>query len=399
MLSGLSNPVSGKVDSTTISRSQKIQQITSNQRALCLVGDGFGGRGGIAKFNRDFLNAITSHPGYREVVAFPRLQPDSITEHLPSKLCWDIKGLGGKANYVLNVIQGLFRDRRYNIVVCGLINMLPLAWIVSTITRAPLLLVIHGVDAWQPHRSKIVNRLLRKVDYVIAVSETTKQRFAAWSNFPVQRIFILPNCIDTILFQPMPKNPELLKRYGLEGRKVLMTLARLDSRERYKGIDHIIDIMPELLMNAPSLTYLIVGGGNDLSRLAEKVNTMGLSRNVTFTDYIPEDEKVDHYNIADVFAMPGWGEGFGIVYLEAMACGVPVVGSVLDGSKDALRDGKLGVLVDPHDSGDVLRGILKALNKQRGVPLGLEYFSYVSYEKRLKELLDQIALNALMPPA
>ena len=74
---------------------------------------------------------------------------------------------------------------------------------------------------------------------------------------------------------------------------------------------------------------------------------MGLSDRVIFTGYIPESEKIAHYNLADVYVMPSTGEGFGIVLLEAVACGVPVVGSRVDGSREALLDGQLGRLVDP----------------------------------------------------
>ena len=70
---------------------------------------------------------------------------------------------------------------------------------------------------------------------------------------------------------------------------------------------------------------------------------------VTFTSVVPEAEKADHYRLADAFVMPGRGEGFGIVYLEAMACGIPVLGSRLDAGREALRQGELGILVDPDD--------------------------------------------------
>lgn len=370
------------------------RNLGNHKRALMLLSDAYGGHGGIAKFNRDFLRAATSHPGYREIIAVPRLQPGSVGKRLPSKLRWDTGGLGGKIRYGLHFVRGLARDRRYELVVCGLINMLPLALVARAATHAPLLLIIHGIEAWRPRRSVFVNRLVRKVDYVIAVSETTKERFVAWSGFSAEQVVVIPNCVDSHRFHPMPKNPKLVKRYGLDGRKVLMTLARLDSRERYKGVDQILEIMPMLVEKAPDLVYLVVGDGDDRDRLAQKAKALDPDEHVIFAGHVPEEEKVDHYNIADAFAMPGWGEGFGIAYLEAMACGVPVVGSILDGSKDALRGGKLGVLVDPRDANDVRRGILEALSTPRGVPAGLEYFSYPRNEGRLKDILDHIALYA-----
>ena len=88
--------------------------------------------------------------------------------------------------------------------------------------------------------------------------------------------------------------------------------------------------------------------------------------------------------------MPGWGEGFGIVYLEAMACGVPTVGSVLDGSRDALMGGRLGMLVNPHDAADLERGLFAALSAPRGVPEGLHYFANHRFLKRVVHVLDRI---------
>jgi hypothetical protein len=98
-------------------------------------------------------------------------------------------------------------------------------------------------------------------------------------------------------------------------------------------------------------------------RLEEKANSLGLSDKVVFTGRISESEKVAHYNLADAYVMPSTGEGFGIVLIEAAACGVPVVGSRVDGSREALLDGRLGHLVDPTQpliTGDGLP--LKAVN-------------------------------------
>jgi phosphatidylinositol alpha-1,6-mannosyltransferase len=114
-------------------------------------------------------------------------------------------------------------------------------------------------------------------------------------------------------------------------------------------------------MDVPNIAYLIVGDGTDHHRLEEKARSLGVHERVVFAGYIPEREKADHYRLADAYVMPGRGEGFGIVYLEALACGVPVVASKLDGSREAVRDGALGILVDPNDAEGIKRGILEAL--------------------------------------
>ncbi|MGB8990652.1 MAG: glycosyltransferase [Desulfobaccales bacterium] len=184
---------------------------------------------------------------------------------------------------------------------------------------------------------------------------------------------------------------ELLDRYGLRGKTVLMTMGRLVSSEQYKGLDEILEVLPALLKSIAHVAYLIVGDGDDRPRLEAKAQALGLEDRVVFTGFIPEADKADHYRLADVFVMPGRGEGFGIVFLEAMACGIPVVGSRLDGSREALRDGTLGILVDPRRPDELLAGILAALKRPRGtIPEGLEYFSCENFARRCHHIVQEI---------
>jgi glycosyltransferase involved in cell wall biosynthesis len=142
------------------------------------------------------------------------------------------------------------------------------------------------------------------------------------------------------------------------------------------------------------MMYLVVGGGSDLLRLQQKSEMLGIGDKVLFTGRINESDKVDFYNLADVFVMPGRGEGFGIVYLEAMACGVPTVGSTVDGSREALFGGKLGVLVNPGDPASLQAGILEALGRGKGIPDGLEFFSKGEFHQRLLRILDKLSERA-----
>jgi len=109
------------------------------------------------------------------------------------------------------------------------------------------------------------------------------------------------------------QNPlRLLDRYGVAGRRVIMTLGRLDAAERYKGIDEVLEVMPSLVHEMPDLVYLILGDADDRPRLESKAKALGLDQHVIFAGYIPEAEKADHYRLADAFVMPGRGVGFGL---------------------------------------------------------------------------------------
>jgi glycosyltransferase involved in cell wall biosynthesis len=144
-----------------------------------------------------------------------------------------------------------------------------------------------------------------------------------------------------------------------------MTVGRLAGQERYKGFDEVIEAMPELLRRFPSLKYIIVGDGDDRKRLEGKARSLGLCNQVIFTGRIPENQKALHYNLADAYVMPSCGEGFGIVLIEAAACGVPVIGSRADGSREALLEGRLGALVDPRAPSELISAVSAVLANGR----------------------------------
>jgi glycosyltransferase involved in cell wall biosynthesis len=357
-------------------------------KTLVLLTDGFGGHGGIAKFNRDLLHSLCSFATATEVIAIPRLMPEP-PGSLPDRLRYVMEGLGSKRSYTVTVLRVAIRERGVNVVICGHINLLPLAWLSSRLLCAPMLLVVHGVEAWHPTGRLVTDWCAQQVDSFLSVSEFTRRKFLGWTGLSEDRGRVIPDCVELQDFSPGPKPSHLLKRYGLQGRTVLMTLARLSAEERYKGIDEVLERLPELIVNVPNLAYLIAGDGSDRPRLEEKAQALGLKDRVVFAERIAEEEKADHYRLADTFVMPGFGEGFGIVYLEAMACGIPVVASKADASREAVLDGKLGVVVDPRNCEELKAGILEALNRPRGVvPAGLEYFSSENFERRLHNLLE-----------
>jgi phosphatidylinositol alpha-1,6-mannosyltransferase len=361
-------------------------------RVLFLAMEAFGSLGGIAQYNRDFLRALGAAPEVSEVVAVPRRMPLP-PETLPPKLTYLTGGVAGQPAYIRALIRLLSQDSRFALVYCGHIKLLPMAFLAKLITGAPLVLMIYGIDAWTPQYSKMTKYLLPKIDSVISISDITKQKFMAWSHFNEKKIFILPNAVAQRHYGVGVKSQELVERYGLNGKTVLMTLGRLAAEEKYKGFDEIMDLLPALLQPIPDIVYLIVGDGDDRPRLEAKAQSLGVGDRVIFTGFIPEAEKADHYRLADAFVMPGRGEGFGFVFLEALACGIPVVGSRLDGSREALRDGALGILVDPRRPEEIQAGILEALKRPRGViPAGLDYFSFENFATRCRQILQQIAI-------
>jgi glycosyltransferase involved in cell wall biosynthesis len=359
-------------------------------RILALVSDAFGGIGGIALYNRDLLGALCAYPGVTEVVALPRRAPLPL-EPLPSGLTYLTAGLESKAKYFLGSLRRLVTPGKYDIIFAAHLNLLPLAYLAQRRFGAPLALLIYGIDAWSPPPGRLAAGLAGRVQAVISISRVTAERFRDWSGVGADETYILPNAVDQWRYGAGPKNPDLLRRYGLAGKTVLLTLGRLAASERYKGVDEVLELLPELAGSYPEIAYLIGGDGDDRQRLEAKASALGVADRVVFAGYLAEAEKADHYRLADAYVMPGRGEGFGFVFLEAMACGVPVLGSKLDGSREALRDGALGVLVDPREREDLRRGLLEVLHRPRGViPEGLNYFSLENFTRRCHDIVRRI---------
>jgi phosphatidylinositol alpha-1,6-mannosyltransferase len=326
-----------------------------------LLTDGFGGFGGIAKFNRDFTQALDASSVVARVYAFPRLIPHPIEELIPEAVVYDRKAARGKFAFFRRLLWYAWRGSKPDLVICGHLNLLPVAWLLARLRGARLALILHGIECWK-RRSWLYGRMLKSVDSFIAVSRYSAEQFGTWSNVSTKQFFILPNCVDLNSFVPKVRNEKLVERYGVRDNKLILTVGRISSQERYKGFDEVINVMPELLRRFPTLKYMIVGEGDDCRRLEKKAFALGLSKQIIFTGRITEQEKASHYSLADAYVMPSYGEGFGIVFLEAMACGVPVIGSKVDGSREALLDGQLGRLVDPHIPDELIEAITDILN-------------------------------------
>jgi phosphatidylinositol alpha-1,6-mannosyltransferase len=269
--------------------------------------------------------------------------------------------------------------------------MAPLAAIVARVLSAKLWIQLHGIEAWEPY-SRFHARSLRKADLLTAVSRYTRRRALAWLALEPHKLRVLPNTVDK-RFTPGPKRGDLVDRHGLKGRKVLLTVSRLVADERYKGHDRVIRALPAVLRSQPNVVYVIAGDGDDRRRLEGLAETEGVSSAVCFIGQIAGSELLDYYRLADVFVMPSTGEGFGIVFLEASAVGLPVIGGNRDGSVDALAEGELGRLVDPDDLTNLGNAIMTAFERQRetGSEVALPHrFALENFRKHVDDLVRSL---------
>lgn len=352
---------------------------------LALVTDAYGGRGGIAQHNRHLLGALASAPGVEAVIALPRIVPDP-PGGIPTGVEFRTDAATSKAAYLWAILRSLAGPRP-RMVVCGHLNLLPLAAAVAAWWRSPLVLVVHGIEAW-PDPGPLARLLMQRVDHLVSVSDFTRRRVQAWAHLPEDRTCVVPNAIDLDAYGPGPKRADLVARYGLAGKRVVLTLGRMDAHERYKGHDEIINVLPALTKAHPDVAWLVAGDGDDRPRLEHKAERLGVADRIVWAGYVPDDEKVDTLRLADVFAMPGRGEGFGIVYLEALACGVAVIASAADASREAVLDGTLGAVVDPDRPEALFAALEHGLGAQSPDAAALHTFGVPAFRTRWHALVE-----------
>ena len=356
-------------------------------RILALVTEAFGGHRGISRFNRIFLSSLNSAASDIQIVVLPRLTRETI-EPLPQGVT-QLPAPTNKLTYVLSAVKVFLKEGPFDLIFCGHLHLAFLAAGLAALGKIPFWLQIYGIEAWSKP-SSFYRWAVARASLVTALSRYTRRRFLRWSVIAPDRVRILPATVDS-KFQPGPKPDYLMERYRLVDKKILLTLTYLSSKERYKGIDRIIRLMSNLLKEHPDLVYVVAGNGDDHNHYEAIAREENLSGIVRFIGEVKESELVDHYRMADLFVMPSTGEGFGIVFLEAASCGIPVVGGNEDGSFDALLEGRLGYTVELDGSRELRRAILDDLNSKAIYPEAeqVEKFSNENFSRLIKTLLKQ----------
>ena len=206
----------------------------------------------------------------------------------------------------------------------------------------------HGHEVWWakiPILRGLLKKIIKEVDHLGYLGDFTKSKIIKISGAENKFVQIAPG-IDTTHFSPRSANPELIKRYKLEGRRVIVCVSRLVHR---KGQDQLIKAMPKVLERYPDAILLLVGEGPIKQMLFNSAKQLGLLPKVIFTGRVNHKDLPEYFCLGEVFAMPVRSrfaglevEGLGIVYLEASACGLPVIvgnsGGAVDAEKTKLLD-------------------------------------------------------------
>ena len=366
---------------------------------LLLTLNMFSATGGIEKVSRVAGKALYE---MEQEGAIPKLRVFSMydqreqvdTKYFPAKI---FDGFGTrKLRFVLRVVQQGIDSK---LVILSHINLLTAGYLIKLISpKTRLVLLAHGIEVWSPLPSW-KRHMLGKCDKILPVSQFTKERMMEQYGIDEANFTVLNNCLDPYLAERVQreKDPVLLKRYRIESNDiVLLTLSRLSSKERYKGYDNVLYAIKNLKELYPTIKYLVVGkyDAKEKKRLDNIIKILQLENNIIFTGFIPDDELAPHYDLADLYIMPSKKEGFGIVFIEAMYYGKPVIAGNKDGSVDALCNGKLGLLVDPDSKEEITAAIKKVIsNKAAYIPRQqdvLEKFGYPVYKENMKRIIGEL---------
>jgi phosphatidylinositol alpha-1,6-mannosyltransferase len=275
--------------------------------------------------------------------------------------------------YVLRSIWRIVRNEKIAVLCIG--ELVAGGWLARACRQLfglRTLIYIHGEEISTRARYDEGGRRRRRAfaaaDGIIAVSRFTRDELTSGFGVPPGKIELVSNGVDLARFVPRPKSEPLVARYGLQGRRVLLTVSRLYAR---KGVDRVIESLPAVLQRFPDLVYLIVGEGSYRPTLEHLVAESKLGRSVVFTGAVPDYELTEHYSVGDVFVMAnrempdGETEGFGLVFLEANACGVPVIAGKAGGSIDAVTDMVNGLVVDGDDTPAIAAAIIRMFEDDR----------------------------------
>ncbi len=266
--------------------------------------------------------------------------------------------------FVINVLKTV-RKEKIDKLVCGQLLSPGLAgYIVHKLLKKPYYVHTYGPEfrehkLWFP----LLKLILKNATKIITISDFAKSQLIK-QNIPPSKIAVLTPGVNTLRFNPNLNAEKILKRHNLSDKIVLLTVSRLDAN---KGIDKMINLMPEIQKKYPNAVYMIVGKGPDEDYLKELAKQRS-KKNIIFVGEVSDEELLLYYASCDVFILltkevpsKGFVEGFGIVFLEASACGKPIVAGKAGGSEEAVKDKITGLLVDPLNDKEILSSIEKLL--------------------------------------
>jgi phosphatidylinositol alpha-1,6-mannosyltransferase len=370
-----------------------------SKKIVLLTLQTFSATGGIQKMARTLAHSLhyickKSNWGF-SLLSLYDADNDLAGQYIPAQ---NFKGFNkNRGKFILNT---LFSVGKNDTLVLSHINFAVIGVLVKLLhPKCNVWLIAHGIEVWRPlnFQKKL---LLNYCDKILCVSDYTKQQMVIRHNTDAGKCFILNNALDPFIAPPVnfAKPQKLLNRYSLtEENLVVFTLTRLASSEKYKGYDNVIAAIGKLKLQFPHIKYILSGKYDafEEQRVKALIAKHNVAGQVILTGFVDEAELADHFLLADLFVLPSKKEGFGIVFIEALACGLPVICGNADGSVDAIHNGELGTAIDPDSSQELEEQVAEqlahplTLEKRKFLQQKcLQYFNEDSYIRNIQALLE-----------
>tara|TARA_B100001093_G_scaffold479610_1_gene508747 strand:+ start:446 stop:1531 length:1086 start_codon:yes stop_codon:yes gene_type:complete len=303
----------------------------SKKTIFLILSDAFGGYGGIAEYNRNLLKALSESNKY-DIYVFVRKGNAKVYNIGENFIQY--KPIYNKYLFSIFVILKAI-ILRPEIIFNGHIYTLSLSNLILKITKSKGVTQFHGTEIWDRVLSRKKKNKLEKFK-CLSVSNYTKNNLKLINNINSK---VLPNTYNP-QFEILENRDELRKRFEISNDDcVIISVGRLDSRKNgYKGQEDVIDfIRKQKEISNFNYKYFIVGKGELKEHLENKIKRLDLQNDVFLLGYVNDNDLIEYYNCSDIFVLLSSGEGFGIVYLEAMACGLPAIGLDVGGVPDVLK--------------------------------------------------------------
>lgn len=265
---------------------------------------------------------------------------------------------------VRKLVQALHQKKGFELIHVHCIGLVPDGFGAALVNKAydkPLVFTINGQNQlyrsqWHPVYKLLTRYAFDRASLIITVSRKI-QRLVCRCGADTSKTVIVGNGVsqDTATERQAPRP---IKR---DSRKILLSVAYL---LRSKGIDLVLRVLPDILRKEQSILYYVIGSGPEERHLKRLVSKLALNDCVVFLGQLSHSEVVDHMAACDVFVLPSWNESFGLVYVEAMAQGKPVIGCKGQGIEDVIEHGVTGLLVEPKDLVSLRNAIILLLKNE-----------------------------------
>jgi asparagine synthase (glutamine-hydrolysing) len=348
-------------------------------RTLLMVPEIFASEGGIPRIVRAYLRALTELAAPGEPTRLLALNDPAIA---PADAVGLDAAIGCGRDKRAFVRTALRLARGCERVVCGHVAQLPVAWLARRFNRRlRYYLVAHGIEVWRPF-STAERLALRGAERIFCVSDFTRRELLRHCPLPPGRAVVLPNALDPSFAiapgAPLASCPP-----------VILCVTRLTQADRYKGVEHLIAALPAVRAAVPGATLRIVGRGDDVDFLRGLAHRLDLKSAVEFLGFVDDARLAAELAACRLFALPSKKEGFGLVFLEAMARGRPCLGARAGGVPEVITP-ETGTLVEYGDVPALAAACADALRREwdeAAILARARAFSYSPFKTRLASLL------------